>query len=161
MKPIKEYDDEQLATWIVNYQRQQKVNDPHYLELLSELARRKGAGLNFDKTFQAVVKAAKGNRFLSYKQLADESGVEWSKVRYAMNKHLDGLIEYAHRQGWPLISAIIVNQQHLADGSMEASSLKGFCDAARRLGYAVTDEAAFLREQQERVFDWAAGFEET
>lgn len=159
MKPVTEWDDSELANLVANYQRQEKVGDPYYLELLAELAHRKGAGLNFDKTFQAVLKAAKEPRFLSYKQLADESGLEWSKVRYAMNKHLDDLLEYAHRKGWPLISAIVVNQQHLADGSLEASSLKGFCDAARRLGYPVTDEVAFLREQQERVFAWASGYE--
>ncbi|MCM5557364.1 hypothetical protein [Pleomorphomonas sp. JP5] len=161
MKSVAEWDDSELANLVANYQRQGKVNDAYYLELLSEQARRKGAGLNFDKTFRAVLKAARDRRFLSYKQLADESGVEWVKVRYAMNKHLDDLLEFAHGKGWPLASAIVVNQQNLADGSLEASSLKGFCDAARRLGYAVTDEAVFLREQQERVFDWAAGSEET
>jgi len=36
------------------------------------------------------------------------------------------------------------------------STDKGFVEAARALGYAVTDEKEFLREQQKRVFDWAA-----
>ncbi len=160
MKSVTEWSDGELANLVANYQRQGKVDDAYYLELLAEQAHRKGAGLNFDKTFQAVLKAAKDGRFLSYKQLADESDVEWTKVRYAMNKHLDDLIEYAHRRGWPLISVIVVNQQHLDDGSMEASSAKGFCDAARRLGYSVTDEMAFVREQQARVFAWASGNKE-
>ncbi|MCZ7854941.1 hypothetical protein [Agrobacterium salinitolerans] len=161
MRPVGEWNDKELANLIANYQRLERVDDPYYLEALSEMARRKGGGLEFEKTFSAVLKAAKERRFLSYKQLAAESGVEWSKVRYAANQHLGDLIEYAHRMGWPLLSAIIVNQQNLADGSMEPSTLRGFCEAARSLGYAVADENAFLREQQQRVFEWAGTQEGT
>jgi hypothetical protein len=39
---------------------------------------------------------------------------------------------------------------------MEPETLKGFVAAARDLGYSVTDAKAFLREQQARVFAWAA-----
>jgi hypothetical protein len=35
---------------------------------------------------------------------------------------------------------------------MEPDTLKGFIGAARLLGYPVTDEQAFLKEQQARVF---------
>ncbi|MDQ0316825.1 hypothetical protein [Amorphus orientalis] len=156
MKPVNEWDDQQLANLISNYRRLGKEDDPYYLDLMAEFARRKGSGLDFDKTFRAVVKAAKERRFLSYKQLADESGVEWSRVRYAVNHHLGDLIEYAHRNGWPLLSAIIVNHKNVENGRMEPSTLKGFCEAARWLGYPVVDEEAFLKEQQNRVFEWAA-----
>lgn len=44
MKSITEWGDNELANLLANYQRQGKINDPYYLELLSELARRKGAG---------------------------------------------------------------------------------------------------------------------
>lgn len=155
MKPVSERDNTQLATLIENYQRQGRVGDAYYLDLLSELARRKGSGLDFDKTFRAVLKAARERRFLSYKQLADESGVEWSKVRYAAGQHLGGLLEFAHRKGWPLLSAIVVNQQNLELGHMEPSTLKGFCEAARALGYVVSDQETFLKDQQNRVFEWA------
>ncbi|MBB4143121.1 hypothetical protein [Rhizobium rhizoryzae] len=157
---MSDWDDKQLANLIANYQRLERVDDPYYLEALSEMARRKGGGLEFEKTFSAVLKAAKERRFLSYKQLADESGVEWLKVRYAANQHLGDLIEYAHRRGWPLLSAIIVNQQNLEDGHMEPSTLRGFYEAARSLGYAVADEKAFLKDQQQRVFEWAATYNE-
>lgn len=39
---------------------------------------------------------------------------------------------------------------------MEPTTLKGFIEAARALGYSVKDEEQFLREEQDRVFDWAA-----
>ena len=160
MRPAREWDDKQLANLIANYKRLGNVDDAYYIEALSEMARRNGRGLDFDKTFRAVLKAANQRRFLSYKQLAEESGVEWSRVRYAANRHLGDLIEYAHRRGWPLLSAIIVNQQHLEDGRMEPSTLNGFCEAARALGYSIADEQAFLKDQQDRVFDWASTLQE-
>ncbi len=158
MKSVGELNEKQLVAVVANYRRKEMTYDPYYLEALEELARRKGAGLDFGKTLRAVLGAARERRFLSYKQLADESGLEWSRVRYAMNRHLGDLIEYAHRRGWPLLSAIVVNQQHLGDGAMEPSTLKGFCEAARCLGYEFDEGQAFLREQQLRVFEWAATF---
>jgi len=38
---------------------------------------------------------------------------------------------------------------------MEPTTLTGFVEAARALGYTVADDPTFLREQQERVFAWA------
>lgn len=101
-------------------------------------------------------KAATERRFLSYKDLAGASGADWSKVRYAVNTHLGGLVDFARGKGWPLLSAIIVSQQNVATGKREPATLRGFVEAAHALGYAIVDDEAFLREQQERVFAWAA-----
>lgn len=46
----------------------------------------------------------------------------------------------------------MVNTPNVATGEMDPSTLKGFVAAARELGYPVTDEQRFLREQQTRVF---------
>lgn len=154
-KPIGEHSDYQLRNVIDNHRTNGKLNETYYLDALEELARRKGHGLDFQKSFELIRKAAVEHRFLSYKALADESGADWSKVRYAVNGHLGDLIDYAHGKGWPLLSAIVVNQKHLATGDMEPTTLKGFVEAARGLGYAVTDETEFLRGEQQRVFDWA------
>jgi hypothetical protein len=54
-----------------------------------------------------------------------------------------------------MLSAIVVNKPNVTTGRMEPKSLKGFVGAARELGYTVTDEDAFLKEQQQRVFEWA------
>jgi hypothetical protein len=155
-KPIGDHSDQELRNIINNHRKNGKVHEPYYLNAMEELARRKGQGLDFQKSFDLIRKAAAQRRFLSYKELADESRAEWSKVRYAVNSHLGDLIDYAHGKGWPLLSAIVVNQPNVATGAMEPTTLKGFIEAARALGYAVTDERAFLREQQERVFEWAA-----
>ena len=95
-----------------------------------------------------IREAASQRRFLGYKELADGSGLEWSKEHYALNTHLSDLIEWA--------SAIVVNQKNIETGSMEPATLLGFANAARGLGYEFTDDAAFLREQQQMVFAWAA-----
>jgi len=82
-------------------------------------------------------------------------GVEWNRVHYSMGKHLWSLVEYAHRKGWPMLSAVVVNQQNVAIGRMEPATLKGFIAAARELGFSITDEEGFPREEQRRVFEWS------
>lgn len=154
-KSIEDHSDQQLRNVIENHRKHGKLHEPYYLAAMEELARRKGHGLDFQKSFDLIRKAATDRRFLSYKELADASGSDWSKVRYAVNTHLGDLIDYAHGKRWPLLSAIVVNQQNVETGDMEPTTLKGFVEAALELGYAVTDEKEFLREQQHRVFAWA------
>ena len=158
MKKAGDYTDEELNNLIANYRRLEKTGDPAFPGLLEEWGRRKGRGLDFDTTTRAVLAAAKDRRFLSYKELADKSCADWSSVHYAMTTHLGDLVEYAHRRGWPLLSSIVVNQKHRDTGEMEPQTLKGFVAAAQALGYSVTDEKAFLKEQQSRVFEWAEAF---
>ena len=54
-----------------------------------------------------------------------------------------------------MLSAIVVNKPNVSTGEMEDETLKGFIKAARQLGYEITDDEAFLKEQQQRVFEWA------
>ena len=158
-KPVAEWTDGELQNIIDNYRRKGLTSDAYYLQALEDMGRRKGRGLEFDKTLQAVLKAARADVYLSYAQLAQESGVEWSNKRAAMMNHLNGLVEFSHRKGWPLLSAIVVGQQKLKSGEMDASALKGFVTAAADLGYEFADDVAFLREQQQAVFAWAKSFE--
>ena len=131
------------------------TSDPVYIEALADQARRIGKGLDFKKSYDAIWRSAAQGRFLSYKDLADASGAEWSKVHYSIGEHLGSLVEYAHRKGWPMLSAIVVNKPNVASGNMEPETLKGFIAAAKELGLSVTDEEGFLRDQQQRVFQWA------
>lgn len=156
VRPIDDHTNKQLQNVIDNYGKHGKTSDPVYLAALDELARRKGGGLNFSKSLELIRKAAAIGQFLSYKQIAEGSGVEWSKVRYAISRHLDELLKYACGKGWPMVTAIVVNQQNLTTGKLEPPALKGFVKGAKMFGYAVTDEEAFLKEQQERVFEWAS-----
>jgi hypothetical protein len=147
--------DQQLKNIIDNHRRQGATDRALYLQALEEEARRSGNGLDFNKTFEVIRRAAQARRFVSYKELADASGAEWNKVHYSMGKHLWSLVEFAHRKGWPMLSAIVVNQGNVTTGQMEPNTLKGFVAAAKDLGFSITDEEAFLREQQRRVFEWA------
>jgi hypothetical protein len=147
--------DDQLQNLIENHRRQKATSAPVYLEALREWQLRKGKGLDFDKSFEIISAAAKEGHFLSYKELADASGADWGQVHYAIGGHLWDLVEFAHRNCWPMLSAIVVNQPNRRTGKMEPETLKGFIAAARDLGYSVTDEEGFLREQQDRVFAWA------
>jgi hypothetical protein len=149
-------DTERLRNLIANYRTKRATNSPVYLNALRELEHRTGGGLDFEKSYQAIREAARERRFLSYKELADASGAEWSKVHYGVGGHLWRLVEYAHRKGWPMLSAIVVNQSNVATGKMEPGTLKGFIRAARDLDHVVTSESDFLREQQELVFRWGS-----
>lgn len=146
---------EQLAALVDNHRFKSRTDAPLYTLALSELARRRGKGLSFEKTREVVLAAAREGRFLSYKDLADASGVDWGQAHYAIGPHLFELVEYAHLRGWPLLSAIVVNKPNVASGSMDPDTLKGFVGAARALKIPVTDEMDFLRAEQKRVFEWA------
>lgn len=148
--------DQELQNLVDNHRRAAATNAPLYLDALGELERRKGNGLDFDKSYAAILNAAKKRQFLSYKDLADASGADWQRVHYSIGRHLGALVEYAHRRGWPLLSAIVVNKPNVKTGEMEPETLRGFIGIARYLEIPVVDEEAFLRSQQTAVFDWAA-----
>jgi len=146
-------DDGQVANLLENYRKAGKTEEPKYTEILAEYARRKGKGLSFEKSLAAIRDAASRGQFLGYKQLAEASGLEWSvAVHYAMPGHLWDLVEYSHRKGLPLLSAIVVNQKNLETGAMEPETRHGFITAARDLGIVVTEERKFLKKQQEEIF---------
>ncbi|RVC72502.1 hypothetical protein EN766_23440 [Mesorhizobium sp. M2A.F.Ca.ET.046.02.1.1] len=152
---------EKLDNLIENHRAKKATDAPLYIQALAERARRKGNGLDFTTSLKAILKAAREQRFLGYKELADESGADWNKVYLSIGKHLDELAEYAHRKGWPLISAIVVNKENVETGKLEPKSLKGFITIARALRHPVADEIAFLSDEQKRVFAWAEQFDET
>jgi 5-methylcytosine-specific restriction protein B len=151
---------EGLDALIENHRKRGQLSAPLYLAALGEWERRKSGGLDFDKSMMIIRRAAANRQFLSYKDIADESGAKWSAIYNHVGSHLTRLCEYAYRQGWPLLSAIVVNKDNLDSGSLKERSLDGFVEVARGLGYVVTDKEAFLKEQQERVFTWAAARKE-
>ncbi|WSH64900.1 hypothetical protein U8Q05_25775 [Rhizobium ruizarguesonis] len=136
------------------------TREARYLEAMAERSRRKGNGLDFEKSKALILRAAREKHFLSYKQLADESGADWGKVHYAIGGHLWDLVKYAQGKGWPMLSAVVVNQRNLSTGEMDADTLKGFIEAAKALGRSITiAHKEFLEEEQQRVFEWAAASE--
>lgn len=147
--------DQELKTLIENHRRKGATGSPTYIQALREQGKRKYNGLDPETSMPIIREAARQGRFLSYKELADASGVDWGQAHYAIGGHLWGLVEYADLMGWPMLSAIVVNKPNVKDGRMEPETLKGFIAAAKLLGYSVADEEQFLRNQQRRVFAWA------
>jgi hypothetical protein len=139
----------QLDNLINNRRTHGATDAPNYLLALQEREVCRGKGLDFNKSFKIIRSSAKDRRLLCYKELADASRAKWDQVHYFIPGHLWNLLEFAHRRGWPLLTSIVVNKQDGPD------TLKGFIKAARDLGYRVTDDEGFLREQQARVFEWA------
>lgn len=150
-----EHSTPELRNVIANYRRLKRTDEPRYLDFLAELGRRTVPGLDFNKSMEIIRKSAAEGRYLSYKNLADRSEVEWNRVRYQIGPHLWSLVEFAHRRGWPMLSAVVVNHENIETGEMAPPALAGFIGAARDLGYDIGDEAEFLREQQKQVFHWA------
>ncbi len=150
-------DAAQLNNLIDNARRLGRTTEPIYTEALEARQRLQGKGLEFEKSMRIIRAAARERRFLSYKDLADASGVAWSRAHYAMNGHLWDLVEFGTLRGWPMLSAIVVNKSNVDTGAMEPETLRGFITAARALGLIVDDDEAFLKEQQAAVFAWAAG----
>lgn len=78
----------ELVNLIENHRRKRATDAPLYVDALRELEKRRGKGLEFDKSLAILLRAAKERRFLSYIELAKASGADWNQVRFAMNGHL-------------------------------------------------------------------------
>ncbi|WP_292615443.1 AAA family ATPase [Mesorhizobium sp.] len=111
--------------------------------------------LDIGKTYQAILAAAREHRFVTYKELAEASGVEWNRAWRALPTQLGQLAAIAHERGWPLLSAIVVKQENIDTGKLDGDSLKGFLSAADMVGLEVADPESFVSDQQAQVFEWA------
>lgn len=67
----------ELENLIQNHRKKRATDAPLYADALRELERRRGKGLDFDKSFRIIRQAAAERRFISYKDLADASGADW------------------------------------------------------------------------------------
>ena len=115
--------------------------------------------MNIEVSIKLLADAASVRRFVSYGELAEANGIQWSKARHVMNGkhgHLDDILAYCDAHHLPLLSAIIVQKGRLKTGEMDDFTLAGFIEGARRIGRIVTDEVEFLRQCQEECFTWGA-----
>src|SRR5260370_13990848 len=103
----------QLENLIASHRRKRAPDAPLYIDAFRELEKRKGKGLDFEKSLSIILQAAREARFLSYRELADANGADWSQVRYAIASHLWKLAEYAHLKERLLLGAIVVNKANV------------------------------------------------
>jgi len=156
MLSLSDKTDAEIDSWTANHERRGVTDTPLYRELLEERARRRPNVLNIEKLLNHLMARAREGRFTTYGDLATASTVPWNVARHAMNGtsgHLDRLLDVCHARNLPLLTAICVNQHGVATGELAPASLTGFVKGARRLGYVVTDELAFLRQCQRECFN--------
>lgn len=111
--------------------------------------------LDLEKTYRAILDAARNGQFISFGDLAKANDAKWQTVRYDMYRHLGNLAEIAAAHGWPMPSAIVVNQDNIETGKLDGKTRDGFINAAKEFGFDVSDPNAFVKEQQQAMFDWA------
>src|SRR6266446_2259312 len=145
-----------LEELVAEYEALGKYPDEYY-EARRKLEQQKTGGLDFDKTVAAIHRAARERRFISYKEVADESGVSWGQARRPINRHLGRLLGWCDKKGYPLLSAIVVDKKHLDSGDMLPGTLNGFITGVQihtrqDVGH---DRKRYLREKQAEVFAWA------
>jgi hypothetical protein len=141
---------------IANYERLKKTSLPRYAELVR--ARGARGGFEVERSKEIILKAAREGRCLSYKELADAYGMDWSVARHPINAHLGDLVAWGAAHGFPMLSAIVVNQANLQTRKMDEITLKGFIAAAARLGlYDGSEPEKFLRTQQDALFAHVRG----
>lgn len=145
-------ESDRLEAWIFNHERLGATDKPMYRRLLEERNRRLSGDLEVAVTIPAVIEAAGRREYVTYQAVAKINDVEWSKSRFAMNHHLWGIASHCVEKDWPLLTALIVNQAGKNTGKMAATTLKGFVETARDLGYEIDDDKEFLLEQQEACF---------
>lgn len=158
MRNLADMSIEELRNMEANYVRLGKTGDLQYQKILQEIQVRNTTSLNLDRSISAILAAARRGDFITYGDVAKANGIEWS---FAMNrlmpKHLDTILAKVDANGWPLITAIVVNKNNVGTGRLDEASLKGFISGAQRLGYDVGDQdrEIFLRDQQHETFSFA------
>lgn len=144
-----------LQTIVANCVRLNRTSDPMFLAANAILATRMTGEYNLEKTIAAICKQGRLRSFLTYKDIADASGLNWVKSRRGVMPHLDALSFHTVGKGWPLLASIVVTKEKVDTGDMSPENLKMFLDGAREAGVEIDlDGFAFLKREQQRVFAW-------
>ncbi|MBP8232865.1 MAG: hypothetical protein KAY22_11220 [Rhizorhabdus sp.] len=151
--------DAEIDSWIRNYESKGGTSAPFYGALLEERARRSQAKhkLDFNRSLEHLKRAAIGQVCTTYGALAAASNVAWSQARHQMNGpngHLDRLLDICHARGLPMLTALCVNHDGVADGELGEGALTGFAAGARRLGLAVGDARMFHHQMRDECWLW-------
>jgi hypothetical protein len=152
---LSRFDNDGIEGAIRRHQEQGATDRPLYHALLAERSRRNSKYLSVEKTLDLLIQTARQKSYTTYKRVAEANGIDFSKVRYQVGKHLDEIIDVCHSRGWPLLSSLCVKQNEVDSGNLSGDSLKGFIAGVRRHSIPVTDAYEFLRSAQAACFEWA------
>jgi hypothetical protein len=152
--------DKELDRWIDNYEAKPGATAlQFYRELLEERGRRSEAkpGLKLERSLAHLKHAATQQVCTTYGDLAKASGVDWAKARRQMSGaggHLDRLLDLCHVRELPLLTALCVNQDRVAEGELSEEALAGFLAGVKRLGRAVTDGRSYHHRCRDECWRW-------
>jgi hypothetical protein len=145
---------QELETIVANCQRLGGTGQPICLDAARILDAHRNGDYGMDKPVAAIRDYDRQSRFLSYKDVANASGHEWTSVFRQISPHLDAVC-ICHGNEWPLPTAIVVDEGNRVSGEMIAANRKGFLGAARGAGRHVDiEQTEFVKREQQRVFDW-------
>ena len=143
---------ERLHAFRENYERRGAIDTDDYRSLIERLTLL-GRGLDVETTRNYVVAAAKKGDFVSYSELAKLYGLDWSKIRFKMNEHLEHVCEDSYKREGVLLSAIVVNAQNTNSGRLDPVALDGFAKFMRKFATVPPgDEQRMLHAEQQKVF---------
>ncbi len=144
-----------LETIVANCVRLNRTAAPMFAAANKILETRRSGEYSVEKTIATICRQGRLRSFLSYKDIADASGLNWVKSRRGVGPHLDAVCAYTADKGWPLLTSIVVNKDKVGSGDMTQENLKGLLDTVRSSGRDVDlEDVAFIKREQQRVFDW-------
>ena len=111
-------------------------------------------GLDLDTTYRAILQAALKRSYITYGEIAAAHGVPWSEAQSVLPAQLESLMGICHAAGWPFLPAIVFHEPALGHVG-PAGTREHLVGIARKLGTFVSDVNAFIRTEQDRVFEWA------
>jgi hypothetical protein len=144
-----------LETIVANCVRLKRTEDPVFAAANKILETRRTGEYNIDKTIDIICKRGRLRSFLSHKEIAEASGLNWVRSRRGVGPHLDAVCLHTTAKGWPLLTSIVVHKDKIETGEMTQENLKGFLDSVHAAGREVDlEDVAFIKREQQRVFAW-------
>ena len=90
-----------LETIVANCVRLNRTGDPVFAAANTILETRRTGEYNMEKTIAAIRGHGRVRNFLSHKDVADASGLNWVRSRRGVGPPRDALSAYCHDKGWP------------------------------------------------------------
>jgi hypothetical protein len=146
---------ENLETLKQRFEERGVTDREDYPLILQALARKKHVLEDYDHklTIRGVIRVledtARKGKTITYKEITEQLGCnEFPRYRWPLRNMLDDIFHDCVLKGEPVLTAVVIPKDGLTP-----EVAKGFGEAARRCGIAVTDREQFFWDEQKRVFN--------
>lgn len=112
--------------------------------------------LDLETTYRAILQAARKRTFITYGEIAAANGVAPAVAQAQLPAELERLMRVCHDEGWPFVPTIVFHDPAVGHAG-SAAYRDRLVTVARSFGIFISDANAFIRTEQDRVFDWAPG----